>query len=78
MHSLLVYATLRNLLVSVRLAACSGIGLAARYVGDKNVATAQVANTGLVSFSYIQKISDKVGREDRVNSRQPARADRHL
>lgn len=38
----------------------SGIGLAARHVGDKHVATAQVANTGLVSLTYIQKISDKV------------------
>lgn len=40
---------------------CSGIGLAARHVGDKHVATAQVANTGLVSLAYIQKISEKVG-----------------
>lgn len=39
----------------------SGIGLAARHAGDKHVAAAQVANTGLVSLSYIQKISEKVG-----------------
>lgn len=38
----------------------SGIGLAARHAGDKHVATAQVANTGLVSLTYIQKISEKV------------------
>lgn len=38
----------------------SGVGLAARHVGDKHVATAQVANTGLVSLTYIQKISEKV------------------
>lgn len=39
----------------------SGFGLAARHAGDKHVATAQVANTGLVSLTYVQKISDKVG-----------------
>lgn len=38
----------------------SGFGLAARHAGDKHVATAQVANTGLVSLTYVQKISDKV------------------
>ncbi|PRW61086.1 mitochondrial import receptor subunit TOM40-1-like [Chlorella sorokiniana] len=38
----------------------SGIGLAARHAGEKHIATAQVANTGLVSLTYIQKISEKV------------------
>ncbi|KAI7846351.1 hypothetical protein COHA_000188 [Chlorella ohadii] len=37
----------------------SGIGLAARHAGEKHIATAQVANTGLVSLTYIQKISEK-------------------
>lgn len=41
---------------------CSGIGLAARHAGEKHIATAQVANTGLVSLTYIQKISEKVWR----------------
>lgn len=43
------------------LPARSGIGLAARHVGEKHVATGQVANTGLVSLTYIQRISEKVG-----------------
>lgn len=38
----------------------SGIGLAARYNTDKMVATAQVASTGIVALSYVQKISEKV------------------
>ena len=38
------------------------MGLAARHVGDKHVATAQVASTGLVSLTYIQRISEKVGQ----------------
>eukprot|EP00887_Chlorella_sp_A99_P006787 scaffold2.g6787.t1 len=38
----------------------SGIGLAARHQTDKSVATAQVANTGLVSLTYLQKVSEKV------------------
>lgn len=38
----------------------SGLGLAMRHVGEKHVATAQIANTGLVSLSYVQKISEKV------------------
>lgn len=38
----------------------SGLGLAARYATDECVATAQVANTGLVSLTYLQKVSEKV------------------
>ncbi|XP_039129769.1 LOW QUALITY PROTEIN: mitochondrial import receptor subunit TOM40-1-like [Dioscorea cayenensis subsp. rotundata] len=38
----------------------SGIGLAARYNTDKMVATAQVASTGIVALSYVQKVSEKV------------------
>lgn len=38
----------------------SGIGLAARHATETAVATAQVANTGLVSLAYHQRISDKV------------------
>lgn len=38
----------------------SGTGFAGRYTGDAFVATAQVATTGLVSLTYVQKISEKV------------------
>lgn len=38
----------------------SGTGFASRYTGDAFVATAQVATTGLVSLTYVQKISEKV------------------
>ena len=38
----------------------SGIGYAARYNTDKMVAAGQVASTGMVALSYVQKISDKV------------------
>lgn len=38
----------------------SGIGLAARYQTSNSIATAQVANTGLLSLAYLQRISDKV------------------
>ncbi|KAK6163925.1 hypothetical protein DH2020_000789 [Rehmannia glutinosa] len=38
----------------------SGIGYAARYNTDKMVATGQVASTGMVALSYVQKISEKV------------------
>lgn len=38
----------------------SGVGLAARYNTEKTVATAQVATTGLVSLTYVHKVSDKV------------------
>ncbi len=39
----------------------SGTGFAGRYTGDKFVATAQLATTGLVSLTYVQRISEKVG-----------------
>ncbi|XP_065868693.1 mitochondrial import receptor subunit TOM40-1 [Euphorbia lathyris] len=38
----------------------SGLGYAARYETDKMVATGQVASTGMVLLSYVQKISEKV------------------
>uniref|UniRef100_A0A0E0KD55 Mitochondrial import receptor subunit TOM40-1 n=1 Tax=Oryza punctata TaxID=4537 RepID=A0A0E0KD55_ORYPU len=38
----------------------SGIGFASRYNSDKMVGTLQVASTGIVALSYVQKISDKV------------------
>ncbi|KAG7029071.1 Mitochondrial import receptor subunit TOM40-1 [Cucurbita argyrosperma subsp. argyrosperma] len=38
----------------------SGIGYAARYNTDKMVATGQIASTGMVALSYVQKVSEKV------------------
>ncbi|KAK1316044.1 Mitochondrial import receptor subunit TOM40-1 [Acorus calamus] len=38
----------------------SGIGFATRYNTDKMVATGQVASTGIVALSYVQKVSEKV------------------
>ena len=38
----------------------SGLGLAARWQSADAVATAQVANTGLVSLTFLQRVSDKV------------------
>eukprot|EP00270_Netrium_digitus_P020538 TRINITY_DN8500_c1_g2_i1.p1 TRINITY_DN8500_c1_g2~~TRINITY_DN8500_c1_g2_i1.p1 ORF type:complete len:349 (-),score=86.06 TRINITY_DN8500_c1_g2_i1:117-1163(-) len=38
----------------------SGIGIAARHNTDKVIATAQVASTGMVSLTYVQRVSDKV------------------
>ncbi|XWS63269.1 hypothetical protein CRYUN_Cryun06bG0080700 [Craigia yunnanensis] len=38
----------------------SGIGYAARYETDKMVAVGQVASTGMVALSYVQKVSEKV------------------
>ncbi|CAN4102185.1 unnamed protein product [Withania somnifera] len=38
----------------------SGIGYAARYNTDKTVAAGQIASTGMVALSYVQKISEKV------------------
>ncbi|OIV94133.1 hypothetical protein TanjilG_31558 [Lupinus angustifolius] len=38
----------------------SGVGYAARYNTDKWVATGQVASTGMVLLSYVQKVSEKV------------------
>nr|GMD23522.1 mitochondrial import receptor subunit TOM40-1-like [Ipomoea batatas] len=38
----------------------SGIGYVARYNTDKMVAAGQVASTGIVALSYVQKVSEKV------------------
>uniref|UniRef100_A0A0D9UZL6 Mitochondrial import receptor subunit TOM40-1 n=1 Tax=Leersia perrieri TaxID=77586 RepID=A0A0D9UZL6_9ORYZ len=38
----------------------SGVGFAARYDTKKMVATGQIATTGVVSLSYVQKVSEKV------------------
>ncbi|GAB2225514.1 hypothetical protein Droror1_Dr00006309 [Drosera rotundifolia] len=38
----------------------SGIGIATRYNTDKMVATAQVASTGMIALSFVQKVSEKV------------------
>ncbi|BAF11889.1 mitochondrial import receptor subunit TOM40-1 [Oryza sativa Japonica Group] len=38
----------------------SGIGFASRYNSDKMVGTLQVASTGIVALSYVQKVSEKV------------------
>lgn len=38
----------------------SGLGVAARHVGDKHIATCQISNTGLISLSYLHKVGEKV------------------
>ncbi|KAL9235536.1 hypothetical protein vseg_010287 [Gypsophila vaccaria] len=38
----------------------SGVGYGARYSNNKMVATGQVASTGMVALSYVQKASEKV------------------
>lgn len=38
----------------------SGVGYAARYETDKMVAAGQVASTGMVALSYVQKVCEKV------------------
>uniref|UniRef100_A0A1D1Y154 Mitochondrial import receptor subunit TOM40 1 n=1 Tax=Anthurium amnicola TaxID=1678845 RepID=A0A1D1Y154_9ARAE len=38
----------------------SGLGFATRYNTDKWVGTAQVASTGIIALSYVQKVSEKV------------------
>ncbi|CAM6025603.1 hypothetical protein CY35_08G008700 [Sphagnum magellanicum] len=38
----------------------SGIGFAGRYNTDKAIATAQFASTGILSLTYVQRVSDKV------------------
>ena len=40
----------------------SGAGFAARYANDAHVATTQVATTGLVSLTYLRRVSEKVRR----------------
>ena len=38
----------------------SGVGFAARHMGDQHVATAQIATTGLISLNYAHKLNEKV------------------
>lgn len=38
----------------------SGVGFAGRYSTDKVIATGQIASTGMVSLTYVQRVSDKV------------------
>ncbi len=38
----------------------SGVGFAARHQGEKHIATAQIATTGLVSLNYAHRLSEKV------------------
>lgn len=38
----------------------SGLGLAARYNTDKTIMTGQLASTGLIALSYVQRVSEKV------------------
>lgn len=38
----------------------SGLGYAARYNTDKMVTSGQIASTGMVALSYVQKVSEKV------------------
>ncbi|GMH34710.1 hypothetical protein BSKO_02571 [Bryopsis sp. KO-2023] len=37
----------------------SGLGFAARHVDENHIGAAQMANTGMLSLSYLQKIGDK-------------------
>lgn len=37
----------------------SGLGVAGRHVGDKHICAAQMANTGMLSVSYLHKIGEK-------------------
>jgi hypothetical protein len=38
----------------------SGVGLAARHTGEKHIAVAQAATTGILSLQYGHKVTDKV------------------
>ncbi|KAJ7519975.1 hypothetical protein O6H91_20G062000 [Diphasiastrum complanatum] len=38
----------------------SGLGFAARYNTDKVIASGQVASTGIISLTYVQRVSEKV------------------
>ncbi len=38
----------------------SGVGVACRHADERAVATAQLASTGLVSLTYVHRVSDKV------------------
>mmetsp|Transcript_18449 Transcript_18449/g.22133 ORF Transcript_18449/g.22133 Transcript_18449/m.22133 type:complete len:326 (-) Transcript_18449:149-1126(-) len=52
----------------------SGVGFAARHASSSSIATAQVATTGLLSLTYVQKVSDKVSLASEIlwnwNSRE--------
>lgn len=37
----------------------SGVGFAARHVGDKHISTLQMANTGVLALSYVHKVGEK-------------------
>ena len=41
----------------------SGVGLAARHVGERHVATLQAATTGILSLQYAHRVTDKVTLE---------------
>jgi len=49
----------------------SGTGFAARLHDDKSVATAQVASTGVVSLTYVHRVSEKVRPARACSRRQP-------
>ncbi|KAI4313669.1 hypothetical protein L6164_026628 [Bauhinia variegata] len=51
----------------------SGSGYAARYNTDKMVATAQVASTGIVMLTYVQKVSEKVSLGSELMYNQASR-----
>lgn len=38
----------------------SGVGLACRHVGERHVAVAQVANTGIVNLQYARRVTDRI------------------
>ena len=38
----------------------SGVGLAARHVGERHIATLQAATTGILSLQYAHRVTDKV------------------
>ncbi|XVE92966.1 hypothetical protein REPUB_Repub01dG0149200 [Reevesia pubescens] len=46
----------------------SGIGYAARYETDKMIATGQVASTGIVALSYVQRVSEKCRLRGKIDS----------
>lgn len=45
----------------------SGVGFAARYAAEKAIATAQVATTGMVSLTYVQRVSEKASLASEVS-----------
>ncbi|KAJ0978073.1 hypothetical protein J5N97_013547 [Dioscorea zingiberensis] len=59
-QSVTPYLTLGTEVFWLGLQRKSGIGFAARYNTNKMVTTGQVASTGIVALSYVQKVSEKV------------------